>query len=169
MDCSLSVSSVHGIFQARVLEWIAISFSRGSSWPRNRTQVSRTFLITLYYKILNINTKGFDKLTWLPLPVLCVILVLSGWILALHGDCWWRFLHVSWQAIRLVIQLRMMLFLLTVLCYYAKFPVGSSLNSNAFLRPVSSALSGYFLVPYLIDMSCALFLHPIRPTGYFSL
>ena len=34
MDCSLSGSSVHGIFQARVLEWIAISFSRGSSRPR---------------------------------------------------------------------------------------------------------------------------------------
>ena len=40
MDCSLSGSSVHGIFQARVLEWFAISFSRGSSQPRNRTQVS---------------------------------------------------------------------------------------------------------------------------------
>ena len=34
MDCSLSGSPVHGIFQARVLEWIAISFSRGSSPPR---------------------------------------------------------------------------------------------------------------------------------------
>ena len=34
MDCSLSGSSIHGIFQARVLEWIAISFSRGSSRPR---------------------------------------------------------------------------------------------------------------------------------------
>ena len=40
MDCSLSGSSVHGIFQARVLEWVAISFSRGSSRPRNRTRVS---------------------------------------------------------------------------------------------------------------------------------
>ena len=40
-DCSLSGSSVHGIFQARVLEWIAISFSRGSSQPRNWTWVSR--------------------------------------------------------------------------------------------------------------------------------
>ena len=40
MDCSLSGSSVHGIFQARMLEWIAISFSRGSSRPRNRTWVS---------------------------------------------------------------------------------------------------------------------------------
>ena len=34
-------SSVHGIFQAIVLEWIAISFSRASSWPRDQTQVSR--------------------------------------------------------------------------------------------------------------------------------
>ena len=40
MDCSLPGSSVHGIFQARVLEWGAISFSRGSSRPRDRTQVS---------------------------------------------------------------------------------------------------------------------------------
>ena len=42
MDCSLPSSSVHRIFQARVLEWVAISFSRGSSWPRARTQVSPT-------------------------------------------------------------------------------------------------------------------------------
>ena len=34
MDCSLPGSSVHGIFQAIVLEWIGISFSSGSSWPR---------------------------------------------------------------------------------------------------------------------------------------
>ena len=40
MDCSLPGSSVHGILQARVLEWVAISFSKGSSQPRDRTQVS---------------------------------------------------------------------------------------------------------------------------------
>ena len=40
MDCSLPGSSVHGIFQAIVLEWIAISFSSGSSLPRDGTQVS---------------------------------------------------------------------------------------------------------------------------------
>ena len=40
MDCSLSGSSVHGIFQARMLKWVAIAFSRGSSQPRDRTQVS---------------------------------------------------------------------------------------------------------------------------------
>ena len=35
MDCSLPGSSVHGIFQARILEWVAIPFSRGSSGPRD--------------------------------------------------------------------------------------------------------------------------------------
>ena len=42
MDCSLPVSSVHGIFQARVLEWVAFSFSKASSQPRDRTPVSHT-------------------------------------------------------------------------------------------------------------------------------
>ena len=41
-DCSLPGSSVHGIFQARILEWVAILFSRGSSQPRDRTRVSCT-------------------------------------------------------------------------------------------------------------------------------
>ena len=40
MDCSLPGFSVHGIFQARVLEWAVISFSRGSSQLRDQTQVS---------------------------------------------------------------------------------------------------------------------------------
>ena len=39
MDCSLPGSSVHGILQARTLEWVAISFSRVSSWPRYWTRV----------------------------------------------------------------------------------------------------------------------------------
>ena len=41
VDCSPPGSSVHGILQARTLEWGAISFSRASSWSRDRTQVSR--------------------------------------------------------------------------------------------------------------------------------
>ena len=40
MDRSLRGSSIHGILQARILEWVAISFSRGSSWPRDRTRVA---------------------------------------------------------------------------------------------------------------------------------
>ena len=40
MNHSLPGSSVHRILQARILEWVAISFSKGSSWCRNQTQVS---------------------------------------------------------------------------------------------------------------------------------
>ena len=40
MDCSLPDPSVHGIFQARILEWVAIPFSGGSSRPRDQTCIS---------------------------------------------------------------------------------------------------------------------------------
>ena len=40
MDCSLPGSSVHGISQARILQWVAIFFSRGSSWPKDWNCVS---------------------------------------------------------------------------------------------------------------------------------
>ena len=52
MDCSPPGSSVHVILQVRILEWVAISFFRGSSWPRDRTHISyitcigRQFFIT---------------------------------------------------------------------------------------------------------------------------
>ena len=53
MDYSLPGSWVHGIFQARVLEWVDISFCRGSSRPRDRTPVShvvgRRFTVWVTY------------------------------------------------------------------------------------------------------------------------
>ena len=52
MDCSLPGSSLHGIFQARILEWVAISSSRGSSLSKDRTRVSCISCIgrwVLYY------------------------------------------------------------------------------------------------------------------------
>ena len=42
IDCSSPGSSVHGILQPRILQWVAISSSRGSSQPRDQTQVSCT-------------------------------------------------------------------------------------------------------------------------------
>ena len=43
MDCSPPGSPVHGILQARILEWVAISFLRGSFWPRDQTHVSYVY------------------------------------------------------------------------------------------------------------------------------
>ena len=48
IDYSLPISSVHGILQARILKWVAIPFSRGSSWPRDWSRVyciARRFFI----------------------------------------------------------------------------------------------------------------------------
>ena len=52
MDCSLPGFSVYGIFQARVLEWVAIFSSRGSSWARDWTYISSiscTDMLFLYH------------------------------------------------------------------------------------------------------------------------
>ena len=51
-DCSLPGSPAHGIFQARIIEWAAISFSRGDFWSRDRTPISCVSCIgrqTLYH------------------------------------------------------------------------------------------------------------------------
>ena len=49
MDCVPPGSSVYGILQARILEWVALSFSRGSSQPRVQIQVSCTGRQILYH------------------------------------------------------------------------------------------------------------------------
>ena len=58
MDGSPPSSSLHGIFQARILEWVAIPYSRGSSRPRAQTQISciscigRLGLLFIYLAVL---------------------------------------------------------------------------------------------------------------------
>ena len=73
MDCNPPGSSVHGIFQARIQEWVAISFNRLSSWPRNQTCVScigrqifyycatRAALENIVYKTQNLNSRLVTK------------------------------------------------------------------------------------------------------------
>ena len=103
MDSRQPGSSIHGIFQARILEWVAISYFRGSSWPRDRTLISCALCIgrwILYHwasqvllvvKNLSANARvgkrhGFDpwvgkipwRRAWKPTPVF-----LSG---ASHGQ-----------------------------------------------------------------------------------
>ena len=48
MDCRPPGSSVHGVLQARILEWVAISFSRGSSWPREYSQLYKNSWLTIF-------------------------------------------------------------------------------------------------------------------------
>ena len=58
MDCRLPGSSIHGISQARVLEWVAISFAWSSSWPRDWTWVSR--ILGRHFTVNGQKTLGHD-------------------------------------------------------------------------------------------------------------
>ena len=59
MDCSLPGSFVHGIFQARVLEWVAISFSRVSSMSQGKLEVVKQEMARV-----NIDILGISELKW---------------------------------------------------------------------------------------------------------
>ena len=65
LDCSPPGSSIHGIPQARILEWVAIPFSRGSSLPGDRTQVSciagRFFTIRREALVKNLSSHAGDS------------------------------------------------------------------------------------------------------------
>ena len=69
MGCHLPTSSLHEILQARILEWVAISFSRGSSWPRDPTQVSciagRFFIVWAGREVYcKLNILQLKRRTW---------------------------------------------------------------------------------------------------------
>ena len=78
IDCSLPGSSVHGILQTRMLKWVAMPFSGGSSQPRDRTLVSciagRFFTVQVTREALEVSR----KLLYTPphLKIILVVLVL---------------------------------------------------------------------------------------------
>ena len=76
MDCSLTGSFVHRILQAGILQWVAILFSRGSSWSRDQTQVSSTAS-----RFFTIWTTGEALTTW----------TFVGKVMSLLCNSWSRF------------------------------------------------------------------------------
>ena len=88
-------SSVHGIFQARVLEWVAISFSRGSSQPRDQTQFSCSGRWILYHcatwKVSSVDVTQSKKrvigqMTYLTLHLLLLLVLLLPSLLLLPSS-----------------------------------------------------------------------------------
>ena len=73
MDFSLPGSFVHGILQARLLEWVAVPFSIGSSWPRDWTQVS-----CFWRRFFTVWSQGNS---WFWLNSICFLMLLSMWVL----------------------------------------------------------------------------------------
>ena len=100
MDCSLPGSSVHGIFQAIILEWIAISFSSGSSWPRDRTRVShivdRRFTVWATREVWHLippNQDGWVGWSGLPEPLDLTWTLICGY--PSGSEAWMKLLEVS--------------------------------------------------------------------------
>ena len=102
MGYGLPGSSVHGIFQARILEWVAISFSRGSSWPRDRTQVSciagRCFTLWATREVLQPTIPLLLKGLFMWQVLSCVISI-QAFIhpLKLHWNIYWVLQHTGGQ------------------------------------------------------------------------
>ena len=71
MDCSPPGSFIHGVLQARILEWVAIPFSRGSSWPRDQTWVSHTAgrFFTIWHFVLLLLLSHFSRLRLCATPI----------------------------------------------------------------------------------------------------
>ena len=96
MDCRLPGSSVHGILQARILEWVAIAFSRGSSQCRDQTRVSHIagrFFTVWAVKVYSYSdkTKYFhNHKSWQTLNYLCwsAIRKYLLWVSLLVGMIW---------------------------------------------------------------------------------
>ena len=88
MDCGLPGSSVHGISQARILVWVAVSFSKGSSWPRDWTHISCVsgiaggFFATWAMWLISISAEA----VCMP-EGLCMSCVIWGWLLGLSEAC----------------------------------------------------------------------------------
>ena len=71
MGCCPPGSLVHVILQARILEWLAISFSRGSSWPRDQTWVSSSWCNNIINKVPNkcdVHKSPWNHFSHLPSP-----------------------------------------------------------------------------------------------------
>ena len=94
IDCSLPGSSVHGIFQVRILGWVAISSSRGSSPSRDWTHVSWICCICLADSFLLSHL-------WSPYVMFCSDLIASEFFIFFH---WWTFQFFSGGIMSLFIQ-----------------------------------------------------------------
>ena len=89
IDCSLPASSVPEISQTRILEWVAMSFSRGSSWPRDGTHVScigRWILYRWATREAQFFSIAFIISIWPPVSfIICFFLIcLSPWKCTRH-------------------------------------------------------------------------------------
>ena len=93
MDCSLPGFSVHGVLQERILEWVAISFSRASPWTRDWSLVSCVGRWILYRWATKEAQLVFSKVPCKWNHIVCILLRLfSSTLLLVSAACFFLFL-----------------------------------------------------------------------------
>ena len=99
MDCSPPGSSVHGIFQARMLEWFAIFYSKGSSRARDQTCISCISCISSGFFTASITWEALEKELKVFGPKASIIIIWSPLIIFL-------FLHIPTFLMKLILWLK---------------------------------------------------------------
>ena len=94
MNCTPPSFSVHGIFHAGTLEWVAFSYSRGTSWPRNRTRISHISCIGR--QVLNISTTN-PSLLGAQLWCRILFFILTIYLVVLGLSCSTQALQSLWK------------------------------------------------------------------------
>ena len=85
MDCSPPGSSVHGILQARMLEWVAISFSRAYSQPRDQTHCKPCIAGSLFTDgIKGKEHNSWDQVSLIQIPIFIFIIPFNKYLLSLN-------------------------------------------------------------------------------------
>ena len=109
MDCNLLGSSAHGIFQTRILEWVAISSPRGSSWPRKQTRVSCVSCTGRWILYHGTTWEAPLKVTRKYIPTVCLeqhlifftkyqVLYLTAWsLMYVVHKALLKWVYVSWS------------------------------------------------------------------------
>ena len=100
MDCSPPVSSIRGILQARILEWVAIRFPRGSSWPRDQSPIS--YIAGRFFSVEPLGKPIFNHVAntflvinrTLPSYTILILYIISSWkVLNINVFRCWFFHH----------------------------------------------------------------------------
>ena len=91
MDLRPPGSSVHGILQARILEWVAIPFSRGSSWPSDGTRVSH--IAGRFLTVWATSEVFFLKTHWIKYVWMNDNELITGWLFREY--CRWAYHNLS--------------------------------------------------------------------------
>ena len=174
MDSSPPGSSVHGILQGRILEWVAIPFSRGSSQPKDRMRVSctagRFFTIGAMREVLGQIKTGNSRL----IPFIYLFIHLCIYHLSLsYLSTYYLYFHLFWYLSVIDLSYLSSLFVSVISSYYlyihlfCYLPFTYHIYLSSIFVSISSIISTYYLSIHLLSFCFPLFIYHIYYQSIF--